>query len=252
MPIQSSPPGNPPRREQPAGTEPAGPTSPGPAPHPWAGDGQAPPSPDGTRPGHGQVPPGAQPPWTGQTPPGAQPPWTGQAPPGAQPPSPYPWRAEPGPPDPRAPGPQGGWRRPEPAVSEQARSDALRWVRGFGFVLLAGLAVGLFALPWPWPLVAGALCLAAVVLGVVALVKVRAARIPGALTPVLVVGMVLAGMLALGSVSQAMLWREYDAYTGCLRSALTSQARDACEAELQRSLDERLERMQRELVPQSS
>ncbi|WP_448073323.1 hypothetical protein [Georgenia yuyongxinii] len=113
------------------------------------------------------------------------------------------------------------------------------------------MGIGLVALPWPWPLLSGVLGLLAVVAGVVALVKVRASRIRGAMTPVLVIGLVLAALLGMASLSQAVLWREYDAYSTCVREALTEQARDACSSRLERLLDDRLQEMQ-QVVRQAS
>jgi hypothetical protein len=120
----------------------------------------------------------------------------------------------------------------------------MKWVRIFGLVLLLAMGLGLFALPWPWPLASGALCLVALALGVVALVKVRVAKVRGAMTPVLITGLVLAAVMGLATLSQAFLWREYSAYTDCLGSAITQQAKDACRSQLERDLDERLGNMQ--------
>ncbi|MFD1506654.1 cytochrome d ubiquinol oxidase subunit II [Georgenia yuyongxinii] len=139
----------------------------------------------------------------------------------------------------------------EPDPPAAAQTDALRWVRRFGVLLLTGMGIGLFTLPWPWPLLSGVLCVLALVAGVVALVKVRVSRIRGAMTPVLAIGLVLAAVLGMASLSQVVLWREYDAYSSCLREALTEQARDACSSRLERLLDERLQNMQ-QMVRQAS
>ncbi|WP_170297352.1 hypothetical protein [Georgenia thermotolerans] len=144
--------------------------------------------------------------------------------------------------------------RPPGAPAEppgESRVAALRWVRRFGLLLLAGLAVGAFTLPWPWPLLSGVLCMAALAVGIVALVKVRGARIRGALTGVVTLGLVVAGMLGIASLGQVVLWREYSAYSSCVRAALTAQARDACDARLQHSLDERVRQME-QLMRQAS
>ncbi|GAA1652947.1 hypothetical protein [Georgenia ruanii] len=138
-----------------------------------------------------------------------------------------------------------------PETAGESRTVALRWVRRFGLLLLAGLAVGAFTLPWPWPLLSGVLCVTALAVGVVALVKVRGARIRGALTGVVALGLVVAGMLGFASLGQALLWRDYDAYSSCQRSALTGQARDACGAQLQHSLNERVRQME-QLMRQAS
>lgn len=147
------------------------------------------------------------------------------------------------PPAPGAPG-RGG-----PAPDEPARFDALRWVRRFGMVLLIGMALGMMALPWPWPLLSGVVSLAAVGVGVVALVKVRSARLRRGLTPMLAIGIVLATVLGLASLSQIVLWRENAAYSACVRGAVTVQARDACTAELEKTLNERVRWMERIVQP---
>lgn len=111
--------------------------------------------------------------------------------------------------------------------------------------MVAALGLGLLSLPWPWALLPGLLCLAALVLGIVALVKVRSAKVRGAVTPVLVVGLVLAAFLTLAASGQVVLWREYSAYTQCMEGALTEQAKDSCVAQLERSLDERMQQVLR-------
>ena len=136
--------------------------------------------------------------------------------------------------------------------ADGARVGALRWVRRFGLLLLVAMGLGLVALPWPWPLLSGVLCLAALVLGIVALVKVRRSKVRGAMTPVLVVGLVLAAVMGTTSLSQVVFWREYGAYSQCIGSAITEQARDACGARLDQSLDDRLRQMEQLVERQSS
>jgi uncharacterized membrane protein len=109
--------------------------------------------------------------------------------------------------------------------------------------MVAALGLGLLTLPWPWALAPGLLCLAALVLGVVALVKVRTAKVRGAVTPVLIVGLVLAAFMALAASGQVVLWREYSAYSECRAGAITEQAKDSCVAQLEQSLDERMQQM---------
>ncbi|GAA4287749.1 hypothetical protein [Georgenia daeguensis] len=130
-----------------------------------------------------------------------------------------------------------------PAPDEAAQRDALRWVRLFGLAMVAALGLGLLTLPWPWALLPGLLCLAALALGIVALVKVRSAKVRGAVTPVLVVGLVLAAFLALAASGQVVLWREYSAYSRCMDGAITGQAKDSCIAQLERSLEDRMQQV---------
>ena len=137
------------------------------------------------------------------------------------------------------PPPRGG--RPAPgAVDEAAQAHALRWVRIFGLTLVVALGLGLLTLPWPWLLLPGLLCVAALVVGIVALVKVRAAKVRGSVTPVLIVGLVLAAFMSLAASGQVVLWREYGAYSECMAGAITQQAKDSCIAQLEHSLDERM------------
>lgn len=125
-------------------------------------------------------------------------------------------------------------------ADENAKAGALRWVRVFGALLVLALGLGLVSLPWPWLLLPGLLCVAALVTGIVALVKVRGAKIRGSLTPVLVLGIVLSAFMSLAASGQVVLWREYGAYTECMAGAITEQAKDSCVAQLERSLDERM------------
>lgn len=152
---------------------------------------------------------------------------------------------------PPSPGPRppAGSGVTEPPPAEAAQLDALRWVRIFGTVLIAGMVVGMAGPPWPWPLLSGVLCLAAVGVGVAGLVKVRAARLRRGTTPVLVLGMVLAAVLGLSSLGQVALWRENATYSECVRGALTQQARDACAAGFERSIDDRVRWMERLVQP---
>ena len=129
-------------------------------------------------------------------------------------------------------------RPPEQTDADRAR--AMGWVRAFGATLLLGVGLGVVALPWPYPLLSGVLCLAALVLGVVALARLRRARAGRALRPALVAALVLAGVLSATSLTQAVFWDEYDRYARCVRSALTGQAQDRCRAQLENALDERL------------
>lgn len=152
-----------------------------------------------------------------------------------RPPSPTPPTGGPG----RSPG-SGRPAGPGPGADETAQRDAHRWVRLFGLAIVTALGLGLLTLPWPWALLPGLLCLAALVLGIVALVKVRRARVRGAVTPVLIVGLVLAAFLTLAASGQVVLWREYSAYSECMEGAITGQAKDSCFAQLERSLDERM------------
>jgi hypothetical protein len=128
-------------------------------------------------------------------------------------------------------------------VDEAAQARALRWVRIFGLTLVVALGLGLISLPWPWLLLPGALCVAALVVGIVALVKVRAAKVRGSVTPVLVVGLILAAFMSLATSGQVVLWREYGAYSECMAGAITGQAKDSCVAQLQRSLDDRMQQV---------
>ncbi|WP_127126656.1 hypothetical protein [Georgenia sp. SYP-B2076] len=168
--------------------------------------------------------------------------------PQVRPPQPRPGATRTPRPAPGAPGPDGpGTGRPD-----AAQRDALRSVRRFGLLLLVAMALGLLTLPWPWPLLSGVLCLAALALGIVALVKVRTARIRGAMTTVLAVGLVVAAVMGMATLSQAVLWREYGAYTECAQAAITEQGRDACTSRLERSLDDRLRQMQQVVERQAS
>jgi len=128
-------------------------------------------------------------------------------------------------------------------VDEAAQANALRWVRIFGLTLVVALGLGLVSLPWPWLLLPGVLCVAALVVGIVALVKVRGAKVRGSVTPVLVVGLVLAAFMSLAASGQVVLWREYGAYSECMAGAITQQAKDSCIAQLQHALDDRMQQV---------
>jgi uncharacterized membrane protein len=149
--------------------------------------------------------------------------------------------------------PPPGGARPghAPAVDEAAKARALRWVRIFGLTLVVALGLGLVSLPWPWLLLPGLLCVVALVVGIVALVKVRTAKVRGSVTPVLVVGLVLAAFMSLAASGQVVLWREYGAYSECMAGAITEQAKDSCVAQLQRSLDDRMQQVLEEARQQA-
>ncbi|MFC7406483.1 hypothetical protein [Georgenia alba] len=150
-------------------------------------------------------------------------------------------------PDPQPPqgspflSPRQSRRDAEPDPEAQRR--AIRTTRLFGLSLLLVVALTLLQPPWPVPVATAVLAGASVALGVVGLVRIRLHRVRGALTVAVLAGLLVAGFMAMATSAQVLLWREYQAYGECLESAITQQARDACQARLERSLEERMDQM---------
>ncbi|UWX97866.1 hypothetical protein N2K95_04045 [Arthrobacter zhaoxinii] len=116
-----------------------------------------------------------------------------------------------------------------PAPTEQQKRSTVQYVRVFWLLLAATLLSS--GLVLPWKLLPLALGIAALVIGVVALVKV-ARRGMGPLMPVLIsLGLVITALTTLGLTGMVLLWDETMTYESCMRSALTLDGVDACEAE---------------------
>ncbi|MCQ2001615.1 hypothetical protein [Arthrobacter zhaoxinii] len=116
-----------------------------------------------------------------------------------------------------------------PSPTEQQKRSAVQYVRVFWLLLAATLLSS--GLVLPWKLLPLALGIAALVIGVVALVKAARRRM-GPLMPVLIsLGLVITALTTLGLTGMVLLWDETMTYESCMRSALTLDGVDACEAE---------------------
>ncbi len=138
-------------------------------------------------------------------------------------------------------------RRPRQNQDEpdpELQPRAMRTVRGFWLALLLAVGLALLSTPWPVPVAALIASAAAVGLGVVSLVRVRAAHVRGMVPATVIAGLVLAVFMTMTTTGQVWLWREYSAYAECMDSAITQQARDACQQQLDRMLQERMDQVQ--------
>ncbi|MDM7990611.1 hypothetical protein [Arthrobacter sp. zg-Y877] len=111
---------------------------------------------------------------------------------------------------------------------EQKR-NAVQYVRVFWLLVAAMLLSSNLVLPWKlFPLALG---VAALVVGVIALVKLARRRMGPAMPILVSVGLLVAALTTLGLAGMVLLWDETAAYETCMRSALTLDGVDACEAE---------------------
>lgn len=110
----------------------------------------------------------------------------------------------------------------------------------FGLLMLATLVAATLSLPWQ--AAALAFAIAAMVAGVIALRSVWRAGLRGALLPVLGMGLAFAALMSLSLVTMLALWPVQMQRQECLRDALTISASEACEAQYQDALQERLDR----------
>ncbi len=154
---------------------------------------------------------------------GADPPPRGSPTPGGGPP-----------PQGRPPGPPARPRRPA-ATPEQIRTAARRAFAAAACTVGALLATGL---PLPGPALGAALAVAGVVLGIRALVAAAATGQHRTLLPVIVVGLVVSLFSLVSAASLIATWPIQQERQACMARALTVSARDACEADYQRAVEE--------------
>jgi hypothetical protein len=123
---------------------------------------------------------------------------------------------------------------PQPADPE-GTVRALDLTRLFTVLVLASVLVTMLRLPWQ----AAALpfALAAIIVGVRAMVVTVRARARG-LTPVLAVGLVVSVLWTLSVAVTLAQWEPRQTKQACLEGALTIGARNACESQFQKDLDD--------------
>lgn len=122
-----------------------------------------------------------------------------------------------------------------PPADPEGTARATGYTRLFAVLVLASVLVATLRLPWQ----AAALpfALAAVVVGVRALVVAVRARSRG-LAPLLAVGLVIALSWTLLLGVQLALWPAQQDKQDCLEGALTIGARNACELQYEKDLDD--------------
>lgn len=113
---------------------------------------------------------------------------------------------------------------------QQARA-LLRW----SMLLLIG-AMATSSLLLPWKVLGLAFGLAALGVGTVAFIKALRAGLPPVLKVAAAVGLVAALFISVGTGAAVILWPLTQRYEECMATALTLQAKAACEEQL-RSLD---------------
>ena len=107
------------------------------------------------------------------------------------------------------------------------------------FGLLALVAVLATALPLPWGLAAIPFTAAALAAGVVALVATVRARVRAAPVVVLSVGLALVTALLAALLVQLLFYPVVASAQECQRAAITEQAREQCDEELQTEVFDR-------------
>ena len=113
--------------------------------------------------------------------------------------------------------------------TDEQKKNTVRYVRVFWLLVVAMLLSSNLVLPWK--LIPLALGLAALVVGIIALVKLARHRM-GPVLPVLIsVGLFVTAFLTLGLAGMTVIWDETVQYEACMRSALTLDGVDACEAD---------------------
>ncbi|MCC3277353.1 MULTISPECIES: hypothetical protein [unclassified Arthrobacter] len=116
-----------------------------------------------------------------------------------------------------------------PGATDEQKKNAVRYVRVFWLLVLVMLLSS--GLVLPWKLVPLAIGLVAFVVGIIALVKLARRRM-GALLPVLVsLGLVITFLTTLGLGFMVAIWDQTVTYETCMRSALTLDGAEACQAE---------------------
>ena len=113
---------------------------------------------------------------------------------------------------------------------------------GGGRALVLALAgILLSSALWPWGVVGLGLEIAAIVIGVRTLRRAKAAKriAPGALAAV-VAGALAVAFFALALAFVGFFYDEYNAYRTCVDRAITGTANDACRAEFEQSVRERI------------
>ena len=137
--------------------------------------------------------------------------------------------------------PPAGPPSPAPVVPEPRPADpegtarATSLTRLFAVLVLASVLVATLRLPWQ----AAALpfAIAAVVVGVRAIVVAVRARSRG-LAPVLAVGLVISVLWTFSVTVLLAPWEAQQAKQECLERALTIGARNACESQFEKDLDD--------------
>ncbi len=154
-----------------------------------------------------------------------------------------------------APPAQHPWPPPAPVVGpvrpsapDSAPPDpelaarALRLTRLFGVLVVSSVLVA--TLPLPWQASALVFALAALVVGVWALVVSSRARSRG-VTPMIGVGVVIALSWSLLLAVQLAVWPVSQAKQECLQGALTITAKNACNAQYLKDLDDLRDSLQK-------
>ncbi|MCC9175329.1 hypothetical protein [Arthrobacter sp. zg-Y179] len=115
------------------------------------------------------------------------------------------------------------------APTDEQKRNAIQYVRLFWLLMLATLLSSSMVLPWK--LIPLALGIAGLVVGIIAVIKLARRRM-GPLLPILVsLGLVMTALTTLGLAGMTLLWDETMTYESCMRSALTLDGVEACEAE---------------------
>lgn len=109
----------------------------------------------------------------------------------------------------------------------------------FGALSLVALVATGF--PLPWQVVGTVASFAAVVAGARALRALWRTGLRGPLLAIVAMGTAVTALVLASSLSVIATWPIQVARQECLERALTVSARDACEEEYRRSLDERLQ-----------
>ncbi|MCQ1950938.1 MULTISPECIES: hypothetical protein [Arthrobacter] len=116
-----------------------------------------------------------------------------------------------------------------PAPSDEQKRNAFQYVVLFWLLMFATLLSSNLVLPWK--LIPLALGIAALVVGIIAVIKLARRRM-GPLMPILVsLSLVITALTTLGLAGMTLLWDETMTYESCMRSALTLDGVEACEAE---------------------
>lgn len=157
-----------------------------------------------------------------------------------------------GPTDPRGPhGPHGArgphapsrpGRGPQTPPDPEDVRRASRRVMDFGLLMLATLVTA--AMPLPWQAAGLAFAVVTVVVGIRALQAAWRAGLR-TLVPLLGVGLAFAMLMSVALGAMLALWPLQVERRDCLRDALTISARETCEADYQKALQDRLEQATR-------
>lgn len=156
----------------------------------------------------------------------------GSEPTGSGPTAPRPTRSRPG----RRSSPP-----PRRAVDPETARRASRFVLHFTLLLLAALVTT--SLPLPWQLGSLGFAIAGLVVGLVGLRRVWRTGLRESFAPLMLFGLVFALLMTLSRSAMLMFWSVQMARQDCLDHAVTIDAREQCEADYQRSLNDRIEQL---------